>query len=33
MRSTEGMFQCIITMMPYQAGDERISLAKAVMRR
>jgi hypothetical protein len=26
MRSTDEMFQCIITMMPYQAGDENIRL-------
>ena len=26
MRSTDEMFQCIITMLPYQPGDERISL-------
>ena len=26
MRSTDEMFQCIITMMPYQPGDENISL-------
>jgi hypothetical protein len=26
MRSTDEMFQCIITMMPYQEGDEHISL-------
>jgi mono/diheme cytochrome c family protein len=26
MRSTDEMFQCIITMMPYQKGDENISL-------
>jgi hypothetical protein len=26
MRSTDEMFQCIITMLPYQAGDENIRL-------
>lgn len=26
MRSTDEMFQCIITMMPYQPGDENIEL-------
>jgi len=26
MRSTDEMFQCIITMLPYQPGDENISL-------
>ncbi len=29
MRSTDEMFQCIITMMPYQAGDENIRLDQA----
>jgi hypothetical protein len=29
MRSTDEMFQCIITMMPYQPGDESISLESA----
>jgi hypothetical protein len=30
MRSTDEMFQCIITMMPYQPGDENISLEAAL---
>lgn len=29
MRSTDEMFQCIITMMPYQPGDESIRLDSA----
>jgi copper type II ascorbate-dependent monooxygenase-like protein len=28
MRTTDEMFQCIITMMPYQEGDENISLSQ-----
>jgi hypothetical protein len=32
MRSTDEMFQCIITMMPYQEGDEDIRLDHAVVR-
>jgi hypothetical protein len=32
MRSTDEMFQCIITMMPYQAGDEDIRLDQATVR-
>jgi hypothetical protein len=32
MRSTDEMFQCIITMMPYQKGDEDIKLDHAVVR-
>jgi hypothetical protein len=28
MRSTDEMFQCIITMLPYQPGDENISLMR-----
>ena len=26
MRSTDEMFQCIITMMPYEPGDENVRL-------
>ncbi len=29
MRTTDEMFQCIITMMPYQPGDENIRLDRA----
>jgi hypothetical protein len=29
MRSTDEMFQCIITMLPYQAGDESVRLDQA----
>lgn len=32
MRSTDEMFQCIITMMPYQPGDESIRLDSASVR-
>jgi mono/diheme cytochrome c family protein len=31
MRTTDEMFQCIITMMPYQEGDEQIRLDKATV--
>lgn len=33
MRSTDEMFQCIITMMPYQAGDENRTLGHAALPR
>jgi hypothetical protein len=29
MRSKDEMFQCIITMLPYQPGDENIRLDQA----
>jgi hypothetical protein len=32
MRSTDEMFQCIITMLPYQQGDEHISLGNSAWR-
>jgi hypothetical protein len=32
MRTTDEMFQCIITMMPYQEGDENIRLDQARVR-
>jgi hypothetical protein len=31
MRTTDEMFQCIITMMPYQEGDENIRLDQAAI--
>jgi copper type II ascorbate-dependent monooxygenase-like protein len=33
MRSTDEMFQCIITMLPYQRGDENFRLDQAEARR
>ena len=32
MRTTDEMFQCIITMMPYQLGDENVSLDRSEFR-
>jgi hypothetical protein len=30
MRSTDEMFQCILTIMPYRPGDENIRLDNSI---